>query len=96
MVARRGKVPTRGQTLQGARSRVRADAAIREDEDINASIAGLLLDLSALQEGPRALAYKRAAHAVLGLAQPVSSLRNGPGLAKIPYVGPSSERVILE
>lgn len=96
MVARRGKVPTRGQTLQGARSRVRADGAIREDEDINASIAGLLLDLSALQDGPRALAYKRAAHAVLGLAQPVSSLRNGPGLAKIPYVGPSSERVILE
>jgi putative hydrolase len=66
------------------------------DDDVNAAIAGLLLDLAALQEGPRALAYKRAAHAVLGLAQPASALRNGPKLAKIPYVGPSSERVILE
>ena len=66
------------------------------EDDVNASIAGLLLDLAALQDGPRALAYKRAAHAVLGLAQPLSALRNGPKLPKIPYVGPSSERVILE
>jgi histidinol phosphatase-like PHP family hydrolase len=33
---------------------------------------------------------------VLGLAQPLTALRNGPRLPKIPYVGPSSERVILE
>jgi putative hydrolase len=66
------------------------------DDDVNAAIAGLLLDLAALQDGPRALAYKRAAHAVLGLAQSLSALRNGPKLPKIPYVGPSSERVILE
>ena len=33
---------------------------------------------------------------MLGLAQPLSALRNGPKLPKIPYVGPSSERVILE
>jgi putative hydrolase len=65
-------------------------------DDINAAAAGLLLDLAALQEGPRALAYKRAAHAVLGLAQPLGALRNGARLAKIPYVGPSSERVLLE
>jgi histidinol phosphatase-like PHP family hydrolase len=66
------------------------------DVDVNAAVAGLLLDLAALQDGPRALAYKRAAHAVLGLAQSVSALRNGAKLPKIPYVGPSSERVILE
>jgi putative hydrolase len=66
------------------------------DDDVNAAIAGLLLDLAALQDGPRALAYKRAAHAVLGLAQSLSALQNGPKLPKIPYVGPSSERVILE
>jgi putative hydrolase len=70
--------------------------AAGRDPDLNGAAAGLLLDLASLQDGPRALAYKRAAHAVLGLAQPLSALRNGPRLAKIPYVGPSSERVILE
>ena len=70
--------------------------ALSMADDINAAAAGLLLDLAALQEGPRALAYKRAAHAVLGLAQPLGALRNGARLAKIPYVGPSSERVLLE
>ena len=65
-------------------------------EDINAAAAGLLFGSPALHEGPRALAYKRAAHAVLGLAEPLPALRNGPRLAKIPYVGPSSERVLLE
>jgi putative hydrolase len=69
---------------------------LRPEADVNAAVAGLLLDLAALQEGPRTLAYRRAARAVLGLAQSLPELRTGPKLAKIPYVGPSSERVILE
>jgi histidinol phosphatase-like PHP family hydrolase len=65
-------------------------------EDVNVIVAGLLLDMAAVRDGPRAMAYRRAAHAVLGLAQPLSSLRSGARLPRIPYVGPSSERVILE
>ena len=68
----------------------------RVREDVNVIVAGLLLDMAAVRDGPRAMAYRRAAHAVLGLAQPLSALRSGPRLPQIPYVGPSSERVILE
>jgi histidinol phosphatase-like PHP family hydrolase len=65
-------------------------------EDVNVGVAGLLLDMAAVRDGPRAMAYRRAAHAVLGLAQPLPALRSAARLSRIPYVGPSSERVILE
>jgi putative hydrolase len=95
-------MPTRRNGRPAASASKRDGTAPRDasapvvHEDVNAAAAGLLLDMAALQEGPRALAYKRAAHALLGLARPLDALRNGPSLAKIPYVGPSSERIVLE
>src|SRR5215203_7086821 len=90
----------RARTKSGSRSNTdpasHTPRRSRAEEDVNAAVAGLLLDLAAIQEGPRALAYKRAALSVLGLAQSLADLRNGPEIPKIPYVGPSSQRVILE
>jgi histidinol phosphatase-like PHP family hydrolase len=66
-------------------------------DDVNLTIASALLDLAAVQDGERQRhAYTRAAYAVLGSEQPLSArLRDGT-LEKIRFVGPSSERVILE
>src|SRR5687768_10522646 len=66
--------------------------------DVNAVAAGFLRDLAYAQTSePKMFGYKRAAAAVLALEQPLTSL-TGPGrrLARIPGIGPASERVILE
>jgi histidinol phosphatase-like PHP family hydrolase len=74
----------------GARTRRRADS--------NSVIAGLLRDLSAAQPSPQQRwGYARAADAVAALAAPIDSFVQPDGtLRKIPHVGPSSARVILE
>jgi histidinol phosphatase-like PHP family hydrolase len=65
--------------------------------DVNLEVAGWLLDYAVLQPSDRQRhAYSRAAHAVFGVARPLPALLHGSTLAKIPYVGPSSTRVILE
>lgn len=66
--------------------------------DVNAIAAGLLADLANVQESrQKTFAYRRAAAAVLGLDRPLPELV-GPGgqLTRVPGVGPSSTRVILE
>ena len=66
--------------------------------DVNAVAAGFLRDLAYAQTSePKMFGYKRAAAAVLALEQPLTQLA-GPGrrLARIPGIGPASERVILE
>lgn len=77
----------------------RASAApVRRFADVNAVAAGFLRDLAYAQTSePKMFGYKRAAAAVLALEEPLSNLV-GPGrrLARIPGVGPASERVILE
>lgn len=66
--------------------------------DVNAVVAALLQDMSAVQTVPqKRLAFRRAADAVVGLAQPLDVLVDAAGgLQKIPSVGPSSTRVIME
>jgi len=66
--------------------------------DINGLAAALLRDLAAVQASPHsAWGYKRAAAALLQLDEPVESRLQADGtLRKIPHVGPSSTRVILE
>jgi len=66
--------------------------------DTNLKVVGLLRDLSNVQSSKeKKWAYKRAADAVLDLTVSLESLRNADGtLQKIPQVGPSSGRVILE
>ncbi len=66
--------------------------------DMNGKIAALLRDLAAVQASKQSMwGYKRAAAAILNLDEPIESLLQPDGtLRKIPNVGPSSTRVILE
>jgi putative hydrolase len=66
--------------------------------DRNGLIASLLRDFAAIQKSKQSMwGYKRAASAILALEQPIESLLKADGtLEKIPNVGPSSTRIILE
>jgi histidinol phosphatase-like PHP family hydrolase len=66
--------------------------------DTNAVIAGLLRDMAAAQAAAQSRwGYKRAAAAVQDLPDPIESyLRPDGTLRKIPNIGPSSTRIILE
>lgn len=66
--------------------------------DINGRIAALLRDLAAVQTSKSSTwGYKRAAAAILALDEPITSFVQPDGsLRKIPNIGPSSTRVILE
>ena len=66
--------------------------------DTNGLIAALLRDLATVQTSQQSRwGYKRAAAAVRNLEEPIESLLQPDGtLRKIPQVGPSSSRVILE
>ena len=68
------------------------------DADLNGKIAALLRDFAAIQKSKQKMwGYKRAAAAVLALEEPIESLLLADGtLRKIPNVGPSSTRIILE
>src|SRR5581483_9323518 len=66
--------------------------------DLNGRIAALLRDLAAVQKSQQSMwGYKRAAAAILALEEPIESFLQPDGtLRKIPNIGPSSSRVILE
>src|SRR3954469_1416985 len=66
--------------------------------DKNGQIASLLRDFAAIQKSKQSMwGYKRAAAAILALEEPIESLLQPDGrLRKIPNVGPSSTRIILE
>ena len=66
--------------------------------DVNGKVAALLRDLAAVQKSQQSMwGYKRAAAAILSLEEPLESLLQPDGtLRKIPNVGPSSTRVVLE
>jgi histidinol phosphatase-like PHP family hydrolase len=66
--------------------------------DTNRLIASLLRDLASVQKSTQSKwGYKRAAAAILDLDDPIESLVQADGtLRKIPNIGPSSSRVILE
>jgi histidinol phosphatase-like PHP family hydrolase len=65
---------------------------------MNGRIAALLRDFAAIQKSKQSMwGYKRAASAILTLEEPIESfLRPDGTLRKIPNIGPSSSRVILE
>jgi putative hydrolase len=65
--------------------------------DVNVEVAGQLNDLALVHTSPHGrIAYKRAAKAVLALEQPLNELVATGSPREIPYVGPATERVILE
>jgi histidinol phosphatase-like PHP family hydrolase len=67
-------------------------------DDVNATVAAALQDLSAVQPSThRERAFARAARAIFSLDRPLADLRDAHGaLPRIAAVGPSSLRVILE
>jgi histidinol phosphatase-like PHP family hydrolase len=75
-----------------------ASAAPGPAVDTNLIAAGLLRDLAAVQAVPaKAWGYKQAARAIMWLDEPLEALV-GPGgqLARVPRIGPASERVLHE
>jgi putative hydrolase len=66
--------------------------------DTNGTIAALLRDLASVQTSQHSRwGYQRAAAAIRNLEVPIESLLQPDGtLCKIPHVGPSSTRVIME
>ena len=57
--------------------------------------AALLYDMAALQPTERSqFGYKRAAKAIVGLPVPVSELVAAGSLRDVPFVGPSSARIV--
>jgi histidinol phosphatase-like PHP family hydrolase len=66
--------------------------------DVNIVAAGLLQDLAILQSSERSrFGYKRAAKAIAaGIDRSVSDLIDEGLLRDVPFVGPSSERVVAE
>jgi histidinol phosphatase-like PHP family hydrolase len=73
-------------------------ATASSDVDTNLVVAGLLRDLAETQTSTqRAWGYKQAAGAILALDEPIEQLVQPDGtLPRIPRIGPSSTRVILE
>ena len=73
-------------------------AAATRETDSNGAIAALLRDLAAVQTSrQRKWGYARAADAIANLPAPIESFLQPDGtLRKIPNVGPSSTRIILE
>ena len=65
--------------------------------DAYLAAAALLYDMAALQGTERSrFGYKRAAKAIAGLSVPVADLVAAGTLREVPFVGPSSERIITE
>ena len=59
--------------------------------------AGLLYDMAALHSDSRAeIGYKRAAAAIVALPEPVADLVARGALRDVPFVGPSSARIVSE
>jgi histidinol phosphatase-like PHP family hydrolase len=68
-----------------------------ELEDLNMRAAALLYDMAAMQPTERSqFGYKRAAKAIVGLPMSVADVVAAGTLREIPFVGPSSARVITE
>jgi histidinol phosphatase-like PHP family hydrolase len=65
--------------------------------DVNMEVAGALNDVAMVHASRHGrFAYKRAARAVLTLDEPLDDFVEHHGLREIPYIGPATERVILE
>jgi putative hydrolase len=87
---------THSRTGSGRRKQ-KVDPEAAPGPDLNMIAAGLLHDMAALQGNKQSeLGYKRAAKAVIGLPMPVSDLVQAGTLREVPFIGPSSARVITE
>ena len=81
----------------GNRPERQAGAGAPSIADGNLAAAALLYDMAALQPTERSrFGYKRAAKAIAGLSVAVADLVAAGTLREVPFVGPSSERIITE
>jgi histidinol phosphatase-like PHP family hydrolase len=77
--------------------RVTEDSEAIVHGDINMAAAALLYDMAALQSTSRSqFGYKRAAKAIVGLPISVADLVAAGTLRGVPFIGPSSARIITE
>jgi histidinol phosphatase-like PHP family hydrolase len=84
-------------TQQKKRGRRPVEPAADTKADANLAAAALLYDMAALQPTERSrFGYKRAARAIASLDVPVADLVAAGTLRDVPFVGPSSERIIVE
>lgn len=91
-----GKSGNSGSYKRGGES---AAASVKPvtHSDPNITAAGLLYDMAELQGSERArFGYKRAAKAVVGLPVSVADLVEAGTLGDVPYIGPSSTRIVTE
>jgi histidinol phosphatase-like PHP family hydrolase len=66
-------------------------------DDVNMLAAGLLQDMALLQPNERSqLGYKRAARAIVALSVQVTELVAAGSLREVPFIGPSSARIVGE
>jgi histidinol phosphatase-like PHP family hydrolase len=66
-------------------------------EDQNVAAAGFLYDMAFLQASERSqFGYKRAAKAIVALREPIGDLARAGRLREVPFIGPSSVRIIQE
>src|SRR4029079_18072834 len=87
---------THSRTGSGGRKK-KMDPDAASLPDLNMIAAGLLHDMAAVQSNQHAAkAYKRAAKAVIGLPMLVSDLVQAGTLAEVPFIGPSSARIVIE
>jgi histidinol phosphatase-like PHP family hydrolase len=95
---------THRRTAKITRRRASKVSVPRTDEadaiahsDLNMAAAALLYDMAALQSTSRSqFGYKRAAKAIVGLPVSVADLVTARALRDVPFIGPSSERIITE
>jgi putative hydrolase len=92
-----------GRKRPGTKTSGRSDATAAKavealvHSDVNMAAAALLYDMAALQPTERSqFGYKRAAKAIVGLPVPVSELVSAGSLRDVPFIGPSSARIIDE
>jgi histidinol phosphatase-like PHP family hydrolase len=89
------KLATHRRTLKPKRKPRREQTP--EIDDLNMRAIGLLYDMAELQTVERAkFGYKRAAKAILGLPVQVLELVEAGTLREIPFVGPSTARIVTE
>ncbi|MDQ3214025.1 MAG: PHP domain-containing protein [Acidobacteriota bacterium] len=84
---------THSAAKRGAKKQV--DAIV--GGDLNMAAAALLYDMAALQGTERSqFGYKRAAKAIVGLPVSIKELVAAGALRDVPFIGPSSARIIQE
>jgi histidinol phosphatase-like PHP family hydrolase len=91
------KVVRAAKRTEGKAQPVSDEADSIVHTDLNMAAAALLYDMAALQSTSRSqFGYKRAAKAIVGLPVSVADLVAAGALRDVPFIGPSSARIITE